>query len=514
MEIDPMKPSDSSAPKRSLSGRRIVLLATTIAGLGAAAFVGAPNLTPVYPSAHAQNLSEQAQKLPAPQGFADIVAKVKPAVISVRVKIDGDKTAGAANNQIPPDLRDFFRRFGMPGVPDQMIPHGHGRGGIVMGQGSGFFISSDGYAVTNNHVVENAESVEVATDNGKTYKAKVIGTDPRTDLALIKVEGNGPFPYVQFADNPPRIGDWVLAIGNPFGLSSTVTAGIVSARGRDINSSPYDDFLQIDAPVNKGNSGGPAFDVEGHVVGVNTAIYSPSGGSVGIAFAIPADTVKSVVAQLKEHGSVTRGWLGVQIQTVTPEIADSLGLKKTEGALVAEPQRNSPAVKAGIRAGDVITQVNGEAVKDSRDLAKKIGAMQPGAKVNLTVLQNGQEKTVTVDLGTMPSQKEARANTQNDNSSPAVDIGKLGLTLAPASKVPGHGDEGVVVTDVDSSGVAAEHGFSQGDVIVSVNGAQVSTPADVRSEIGKARKDGRKNVLMRVKSGDNTRFVPLPIAQG
>ncbi len=511
-----MKPSVSAAPKSRLSGRRIALLATTIAGLGAAAvFAGADvNLSAVYPSAHAQNVSEQGQKLPAPQGFADIVEKVKPAVISVRVKIEGDKTTGVASkDHIPPDLREFLRRFGIPGLQGN-VPHGRGHGGVVLGQGSGFFISPDGYAVTNNHVVENAESVQVTADDGKNYTAKVIGTDPRTDLALIKIDGSAPFPYVQLADKPPRIGDWVLAAGNPFGLSSTVTAGIVSARGRDINTSPYDDFLQIDAPINKGNSGGPAFDVEGKVIGVNTAIYSPSGGSVGIAFAIPSDTVKSVVAQLKEHGSVTRGWLGVQIQTVTPEIADSLGLKKSQGALVAESQANSPAAKAGIRAGDVITQVNGEPVKDSRELAKKIGSMQPGSKVNLTVLQNGSEKTLTLDLGTLPNTKEARGTPNNDNGNAAVEMGKLGLTLAPAARVRGAGDMGVVVTGVDSSGIAAEHGFSQGDVIVSVNGKEVSTPADVRNEIGKARQEGRKNVLMRVKSGDNMRFVPLPIGQG
>ena len=204
----------------------------------------------------------------------------------------------------------------------------------------------------------------------------MIGTDPRTDLALIKVDG-GPFPYVKLADKAPRIGDWVLAVGNPFGLGGTVTAGIVSARGRDIGASPYDDFIQIDAPVNKGNSGGPTFDTDGNVIGVNTAIFSPSGGSVGIAFAIPADTVKSVVTQLKEHGSVTRGWIGVQIQPVTPDIADSLGLKKAQGALVAEPQKDSPAAKAGIEAGDVITAVDGKAVKDARDLARTIGAMAP-----------------------------------------------------------------------------------------------------------------------------------------
>ncbi len=228
----------------------------------------------------------------------------------------------------------------------------------VAAEGSGFFISADGYAVTNNHVVDHAKTVQVVTDDGKILNAKVIGTDPKTDLALIKVDGND-FPFVKFADHDPRIGDWVIAVGNPFGLGGTVTAGVVSARGRDIGSGPYDDYIQIDAPVNKGNSGGPSFDVNGNVIGVNTAIFSPSGGSVGIGFDIPADTVKTVVAQLKDTGHVTRGWMGVQIQAVTADIADSLGLKKAEGAIVDEPQSDSPAAKAGIMAGDVITTLDG-----------------------------------------------------------------------------------------------------------------------------------------------------------
>lgn len=525
-----MKPSVIPAPEtaqkpRSLSARRIILLATTIAGLGVAALVVAPgfNLPNGYPAAIAQNLSEQARKVQAPTGFADIVEKVKPAVISVRVKVDGEaQTTGLGGQEVPPGMREFFRRFGMPGMPEgregmpqgrEGMPRGRGRG--VTGQGSGFFISADGYAVTNNHVVEKASSVEVATDDGKTYSAKVIGTDPRTDLALIKVEG-ASFPYVKLSDGNPRIGDWVIAVGNPFGLGGTVTAGIVSARGRDIGASAYDDFIQIDAPVNKGNSGGPTFDTEGNVIGVNTAIYSPSGGSVGIAFAIPAETVKSVIAQLKDHGTVTRGWIGVQIQPVSQDIADSLGLKKAEGALVAEPQANGPAAKAGIEAGDVIVSVNGQAVKDARDLAKKIGALAPKATVKLGVMHKGAEKTVSFALGELPATQEARANTggndsDNDNS---ADLGKLGLTLAPASRVAGAGSEGVVVTGVDSSGAAAERGFATGDVILEVAGKSVSTPADVRKVVASVRTEGKRTVLLRVKKGDNTRFVALPVGRG
>ena len=250
---------------------------------------------------------------------------------------------------------------------------------MVTGVGSGFFISADGYAVTNNHVVDHAKSVDITTDDGKTYTAKVIGTDAKTDLALIKVEGKSDFAYVDFETETPRVGDWVVAVGNPYGLGGTVTAGIISAEGRDIGSGPYDDYIQIDAPINKGNSGGPTFDTKGNVIGVNTAIYSPSGGSVGIGFDIPAATVKMVVAQLKDKGSVTRAWLGVQVQPVTAGIAESLGMKNASGALVDEAQPDTPAAKAGVQAGDVITAVNGNAVKDSRTLAREISGMAPGS---------------------------------------------------------------------------------------------------------------------------------------
>jgi serine protease Do len=500
------------APKsRILSARRLVLLAG-VAGLGVTVLLGGAGILP-QPGAPL-NAIAYAQGVQRPMGFADIVEKVKPAVISVRVKLaSGPKMMGFQGDMpFPPNVERFFRRFGLPegATPEERrAPREH----LVTGQGSGFFISADGYAVTNNHVVDKADTVEVTVDDGKTYTAKVIGTDPRTDIALIKVDGPSDFPYVRLADKAPRVGDWVLAVGNPFGLGGTVTAGIVSARGRDIGAGPYDDFVQIDAPVNKGNSGGPTFDVDGNVIGVNTAIFSPSGGSVGIAFAIPAPTVKSVVAQLKDNGKVTRGWIGVQIQPVTAEIADNLGLKGPQGALVAEPQADGPATKAGIMAGDVITAVNGNPVKDARDLARQIGSMAPGATAKLTVWRNGEEKTFSISLGELPNQREARANTPDSSSPEGTDVPRLGLTVVPAGQVAGSGSEGVVVTDVDPNGLASDQGVKTGDVILEVGGKKVANPSDVRSALKDAQKEGKRTILMRVKSGDGTHFVAVPLGK-
>jgi serine protease Do len=491
--------------RRTQSLRRVALFTTAIVGLGGTALVLAPHA--YTGSARAQNLTEKVQQLPQrPVGFADIVEKVKPAVISVRVKIDRPADSGLSDDDLPfppgSPFERFFKRFGAPNGGQQ----GHQ---IITGQGSGFFITSDGYAVTNNHVVQNAEKVQVTTDDGKSYSAKVIGTDPKTDLALIKIEGSN-FPFVKLADNPPRIGDWVLAVGNPFGLGGTVTAGIVSARGRDIGAGPYDDFIQIDAPVNKGNSGGPTFDVDGNVIGVNTAIFSPSGGSVGIAFDIPADTVKSVVAQLRDKGSVTRGWIGVQIQTVTPDIADSMGLKQATGALVSEPQKNSPAAASGIQSGDVITSVDDTPIHDARELARKIGTMAPGTTVKLGIIHDSHDKTLSLTLGTLPNDKVAsndQDNSQHDTAD--AEVPKLGLTLAPADK--NSGGAGVVVTAVVDGGIAAEHGFQVGDVILDIGGKTVSTPADIRKGLADAKTDGKHTVLLRVKSHEGTRFVALPL---
>jgi serine protease Do len=520
------RPTDLSSlpsfrtPRNSLfSARKIALMASVVAGLGVAVY-GFNSKGPVdifTSAAHAQ-VSNDIHKAAQPVGFADIVEHVKPSVISVKVNIN-EKVSKDDDSDTPfqpgSPMERFFRRFGGPdGLPPGLRPH---RGGVVTGQGSGFFISADGFAVTNNHVVDGADKVEVTTDDGKTYKAKVIGTDARTDLALIKVEGGSDFPFTKLSDAKPRIGDWVLAVGNPFGLGGTVTAGIVSASGRDIGNGPYDDFIQIDAPVNKGNSGGPAFNTEGEVIGVNTAIYSPSGGSVGIAFSIPAATVKSVIAQLKDKGSVSRGWIGVQIQPVTPDIADSLGLKKAEGALVAEPQANGPAAKAGIESGDVITAVNGETVKDARELARTIGGLAPGNAVKLNVLHKGQDKVVNLTLGQLPNTIEAKADSDNDdkgNATRGTDVPKLGMTVAPANSVAGAGKDGVVVTEVDPKSAAAERGFKEGDVILEVAGKTVANATDVRDAINAARADNKNSVLMRVKSGGQARFVAVPLAKG
>jgi len=495
-------------------------MASVVTGLGIAVYGVSPSSVglDIFGSpAHAQakNVVSGAAQ---PQGFADMVEGVKPSVISVKVTMR-ERASDAANKSDDDGsgspMERFFRQFGGPDGVSQN-PGREGRHGEMMGQGSGFFISSDGFAVTNNHVVDGADKVEVTTDAGKTYTAKVIGTDPRTDVALIKVEGGADFPFVKLSEGKARIGDWVLAVGNPFGLGGTVTAGIVSASGRDIGSGPYNDFIQIDAPVNKGNSGGPAFNMQGEVVGVNTAIYSPSGGSVGIAFSIPASTVKNVVAQLKDKGSVSRGWIGVQIQPVTQDLADSMGLKQAEGALVADPQKDGPAAKAGVEAGDVITAVNGQSVKDARELARIIGGFAPGSAAKLDVLHKGQGKVVSLILGRLPNAQEARADIEADGqgSSHGTDVTRLGLTVAPAGKVDGAGKEGVVVTKIEPNSAAADRGLKKGDVILEVSGKSVTDPGDVREAIEAARTDKKRSVLMRLRSGDLSHYVAVPLATG
>src|SRR5215470_2935302 len=425
--------------------------------------------------------ASSAARVPATQvalpGFADLVTAVRPAVVSVRVKAEAaaQQTADSDDESPLEPFEKFFKEFRGPNG-QRMAPGQEGRRQFVRGQGSGFFISPDGYIVTNNHVVDHAVKVEVIADSGATFDAKVIGTDAKSDLALIKVDGHTDFPFVKLAETPPKIGEWVVAMGNPFGLGGTVTAGIVSAQGRDIGSSPYDDYIQIDAPVNRGNSGGPTFNLKGEVIGVNTAIYSPSGGSVGIAFDIPASTVASVVPQLQKTGRVVRGWLGVQIQPVTKEVADSLGLKSATGALVTEPQAGGPAADAGLQSGDVITGIDADAVKDPHDLARRIAAMEPHRAVTLSIIRNGKEETVNVKLGKLADQsvRKASGDGQGDHA-----LGALGLTLAPAADVEGAGEKGLAVVDVDPDGKAAELGFRPGDVILKAGGRDLAKPADL-----------------------------------
>ena len=517
-----MPQNETPEKKTFLTPRKLVLLAS-VAAVGGAVMLAGPGNSPLSDLAAPQAAQAAEQSAPvghnnafqAPTGFADLVAKVKPAVISVRVRIEelskGNGVSDQQQQQIPPGLRKFFQQFGFPNMPSGQngIPHGKQ---MITGLGSGFFISPDGYAVTNNHVVQHAKTVQIKTENGQTYKAKVIGTDPKTDLALIKVEADKTFPYVKFAEHEPRIGDWVVAIGNPFGLSETVTAGIVSAKNRDIGGSSYDDYIQIDAPINKGNSGGPAFNTNGNVIGVNTAIFSPSGGSVGIGFDIPASTVKAVVAQLKAHGFVNHAYLGVKVQPVTSSIADSLGMKDAKGAIVDQPMAGSPAAKAGIQAGDVITAVNGKKIKNARDLARTIGMMAPQSSAKLTVLHNGNQKTLTVTLAKLASNNDHKAGNQ-DKSASNSSVPKLGLTLAPANDVAGAGKEGVAVVGVNPNGPAAAQGFQEGDVILQVGNKTVSNPSQVEAAIKEAHNGGKHAVLMRVKNANGIHYVAVPLGK-
>ena len=450
------------------------------------------------------------------KGFADLVDKVMPAVVSVQVKYANAAASGdeqAQGKKMPGGMEEFFKQFpqfrDMPGMGGQGGEGGedaHPKGGMAVG--SGFIISADGYAVTNNHVVKDADQVSVTMKDGTEYKAEVIGTDPKTDLALIKLDGEGKkFDYVAFTKGEPRVGDWVMAVGNPFGLGGTVTTGIVSALGRDIGSGPYDNFMQIDAAINRGNSGGPAFNLEGEVVGINTAIFSPSGGSVGIGFAIPASSAESIIESLKENGKVTRGWLGVQIQPGTDDIAESLGLKDAKGAIVADVTEESPALAAGVKQGDTILKIDGKDVTDSRDLSRKVAGIKPGDAVPLTIVRDGKTLDLEVKIGTMPDEpKMASKDGKEDSADKSVSLANLGLKVAPAQDGPG-----VTVTEVEPGSAAAERGLKAGDTILEVAGTEVNAPSDVRTAL---KGIDKKKVLMLVKTEDGQRFIALPTAKG
>ena len=463
----------------------------------------------------------------APMTFADIVERVAPAVVSIDIvgKTGPSPAAYSGQGQGAP----FMFRFGPQGQGqgkgdddedgDQASPFGFGlpqapaESQPVHASGSGFFISADGYILTNNHVVEGADSITVHTKDGHDLKAHLVGHDPATDLAVVKVDGGG-FPFVSFEDRAkPRVGDWVIAVGNPFGLGGTATAGIVSALGRkNVADSSYVDYVQIDAPINRGNSGGPTFDAYGRVIGVNTAIYSPSGGSVGIGFDIPADVAAQVSRQLIEHGKVTRGYIGATVQAVTPEISDSLGLHGRKGALVADLTPGGPGEQAGLQPGDVVLGIDGHAVDSADDLTRQVALVHPGQVARLQVIRAGRTLTLDVHSGLRPSEQMLASNPVRPSAPDAsADSARvLGMKLEPNA----HG--GVTVAGIASDSDAADKGLSRGDVILQANGRRAATPGDIAAAVAEARHAGRDSVLLMLSHNGRRVFVPLKLgnAQG
>ena len=474
-----------------------------------------------------------AQAIPGalPTSLADIVERVQPAVVSLKVKVTEEVAAGEVEGidpgdleQLPPNLRDFFDR----------LRKGQGKGkpakqrGEV--QGSGFVIDPSGYIVTNNHVVANGTDITVDFSDGKSFKAKLIGRDPLTDVALIKIDAGHSLPAVGFADDSKvRVGDWVLAVGNPFGLGGTVTAGIVSARGRDdVGGTQYTDYLQIDASINRGNSGGPTFDLSGRVIGMNTAIFSPSGGSVGIGFAIPASTIQKVVAELKQSGAITRGWLGVQIQSLNEEAAMALGLPDEHGAIVAEVLPDSPAKKAGFRQGDVVRHMNGVAIKDNRDLSRKVAELRVGDTATFGVWRGGKETEIRATVAKRDEERVASNDTQDrqtdgkeSSNSGKADVKDLGLglaTLTPETRAEfnlGRDAAGVLITTVDPDSDASEKGLRAGDRILSIGNEEVRSIADVTAGLAAAKQAKRTAVLLLVTNArGQERYVAVKVGAG
>lgn len=455
-----------------------------------------------------------------PASFASLVKEVAPAVVNVSTtqKIEGGPMMDLPFQDLPENspFRDFFKRF-FNG------PMGQGRPMVQHSLGSGFIIDPSGYVVTNNHVVGTATQISVTLNDGKTYKAKLIGRDARTDLALLKIDDDHSFPYAQWGDSDKaEVGDWVIAVGNPFGLGGTVTAGIISARGRDLHEGPYDSFLQTDAAINRGNSGGPMFNMDGKVIGINSAIYSPNGGSVGIGFAVPSSLAKPVVEQLREHGKVERGWLGVQIQQVTPEVADSLGLKAAAGALVANVTPGSPGQKAGLRQGDVILRYDGKDIKDLRDLTRAVADTKPGARVDMTVWREGHETSLEVETGKAPDVTVSENEEQGPSVAPSAEETKvpaLGLTLGKLTNDARQelglkkDVKGVLITDVEDGKPAADQDIRPGDVIVKVGDQPVASPREAAQRVEKAQKANQRAVLLLLNRHGEERFVALPFSR-
>ena len=466
----------------------------------------------------------------APMSFADIFEKVSPAVVSINVT---SRVEGSALRRIP-GFEGFEGRGGGGGGDDEEAPPsgGSGRGGQGRGQtqqsaGSGFFISADGYIVTNNHVVENAETIKVVMKDETELEATVVGRDEGTDLAVIKVKGGrAAYPFVNFENAAkPRVGDWVIAVGNPFGLGGTATAGIISAYGRDIGDN-FVDYIQIDAPINRGNSGGPTFDIYGRVIGVNTSIFSPSGGSVGIGFAIPADVADAVTKKLIKGGKIQRGYIGATIQNFTADMAEAQGLAGQKGAIVSDTVPGGPSAKGGLMPGDIVVSVNGVAIKTSTELTREVAKAQPGDPIRLDVIREGKHRMVEIRSGVRPSEKDLASNDHSPGrggGAPETAPGAphptvLGMALGPLDEATRRRlnappeVHGVVVESIEASSDAGQKGLRRGDVIVQANGHPIAAAADVAAVVAEAKKAGRTGVLLGIYRQGRTTFLPIKIA--
>jgi serine protease Do len=491
--------------------------------------------TPTQHSPFAQQSFAQAQIQTLPS-IADLAEKLLPSVVEISVvsKVPNGAPEAGPLSQIPDDspFKDFFDEFlkkkqqqgqGGDNKGGDSTPPGTPDDRSVNSMGSGFIVDASGLIVTNNHVVEGADTIQVHMQDGTIMKAELVGRDPKTDVAVIRVKPAKPLPAVEFGDSDKaRIGQWVIAIGNPFGLGGSVSLGIISARNRDINSGPYDDYIQTDAAINKGNSGGPLFDLDGKVVGINSAIFSPSGGSVGIGFSVPANTAKSVVAQLEKFGETRRGWLGVKIQMVTPDIAESMGMDKPRGALVADVTVGSPSEKAGLEAGDVIVQFDGRAINDSKELPRVVAETEVGKEVSVKVIRDSKEKEVKVTLGRLEDGEKlvAKATDAPPPVTAPATATVLGMTVSSLNdelRTKYKTDEklkGAVVTEVAKEGAATDKGVEAGDVIIEAGGKAVESSADVTAAIDGATKDNKTSVLLLIakagKAGE-TRFIALKL---
>jgi serine protease Do len=477
-----------------------------------------PKVTPAVP----QTLTSPVALIQQ-QSFAPLVKKVSPAVVNISVsqKAEADETVeepemapspGFPNSPFDEFLRRFFEQQGQGGQR-HLFPQSPNGQAKRIALGSGFIVDPSGYVVTNSHVVGDATKVEVTLQDDSKYPAKIVGRDPKTDLAVLKINADKPLPYVKFGDSSAaQVGDWVMAVGNPFGLGGTVTTGIISARGRDIHSGPFDDFLQIDAPINRGNSGGPTFNLEGEVIGINTAIYSPNGGSVGIGFAVPSNAAKTIVAQLEEHGKVSRGWLGVQIQEVTPAIAASLGLHGEKGALVAVVTPDSPGAKAGIKQGDVILSFNGTDVSQLRDLPRMVAGTAPDTAATMTVWRNGEKVELHTKVGELANERVASASAGEDEDQPAK-AEALGMHFAPLTSQlrrelrVGKDVHGVVVSRVDKGSAAEDVGLNEGDILVAIDQQPVNNPKEAAEKLKEVANSPKKSALLLLNRHGVTQYV-------